>query len=80
MPKRKSKARPPLVPLRYAPDGHEPYCELCRRPLKVGEPVAWWPLLRWSGRQRAERPASYCSDCHAVCVRAGRAIEGLPLP
>jgi hypothetical protein len=67
---------PPLVRLRYARVGQEVWCEVCRRPLKVGDVVAWWPLARWRGQRRVELRTIYCAECHSVCVRAGEAIEG----
>jgi hypothetical protein len=74
--RRKKAALPPVVRLRYAPVGRDVYCELCGKPIKIGQPVAWWRLKRWYGQKYVERPTSYCRECHWVCVRAGRAIEG----
>jgi len=70
--KRAKKLSPPLVPLRYG----EIYCELCDETIRAGEQVGWWPLARWGGRSRVERPTAYCQTCHTSCVRAQRALEG----
>lgn len=86
MPKNKKKRpeqeHPPLVPLRYAPVGRDVYCELCGNVIKVGEPVAWWKLLRHGAGGRAMRPTAYCQTCHSTCVRQGEPsrarARGLP--
>jgi hypothetical protein len=74
--KRKKKQFPPIVRLRYAPVDRDVYCELCCEPIKVGAPMAWWPVRRWSGRTAVERQTAYCPTCHSTNARAKRPLLG----
>ena len=49
---------------------------LCGLPIKVGAPVAWWPVKRWNGRGQVECRTAYRATCHTASVRAGRALVG----
>ena len=63
---------PALVRLdRLASNGQTPYCELCGKTVELGEPVAWWPVLK-RGRKL---PTAYCATCHSSNVRAGTALR-----
>jgi hypothetical protein len=68
--KKRSGSTPRLAPLQYG----KPYCELCRDPLKVGEPVSWWRVPGAGGRRRW---AVYCATCHSACARAGKPLLGV---
>jgi hypothetical protein len=80
MTRRNHKQLPPrLVPLRY----DHVYCELCRRTIAAGEPVSWWKVTDFRGRDARKsqrfctRRAAYCTDCHRANITAGMPLRPL---
>ena len=67
-PRIRSRKTPSLAPLKFG----TVYCELCRRTIRAGQAVAWWPVPRAGGRER--RPTAYCATCHTSNVRAGKPL------
>jgi hypothetical protein len=65
--RKKTTKIPQLARLKYGPV----YCELCRRDIDPGEPVAWWRVPASRGARRT----AYCSDCHHANVRHGGPIR-----
>ena len=63
-----SKPTPKLVRLRFG----QPYCELCREIVRVGEQVGWWKVPGRGGRMRK---TAYCATCHSANLRAGGALQ-----
>jgi hypothetical protein len=62
------KKTPPLTRLRFG----SPWCELCKRPIAVGELVGWWPVVGKSGQPRR---TAYCEVCHHANIRHRRALR-----
>jgi hypothetical protein len=69
----KASKTPPLVRLSYEREGACVYCEQCKRPLKKGDLCGWWLVPSRNGRTRR---TIYCSECHHMNVKRGKALPG----
>ena len=64
----RKRRTPQLVPLRYG----DPYCELCRETIAVGDQVAWYWVRGRDGRRRR---TAYCATCHYANLRQGKPLR-----
>jgi hypothetical protein len=54
-----------LRPLAY---GTSNYCELCRKPVEIGDWIGWEEVPNRNG---GTRKTMYCADCHQINLRIG---------